>query len=149
MAALGVVASVQPCFLVDNSEDYAAVLGPSRMHWQYRGKSFLDKGIVVAGSSDRPLGAGSPLVGIQYMVDRTSNRGMVTGPDERLTVEQALATYTSAAAYAAHRENDFGTVTARKHADFTVLSDDPRRAENIAKIDVVSTIVGGTVVHGR
>jgi predicted amidohydrolase YtcJ len=151
MAALGVVASVQPCFLVDNSEDYAAVLGPDRMHWQYRGKSFLDRGITVAGSSDRPLGAGSPLVGIQYMVDRTSHRGMVTGPDERLTVDQALATYTSGAAHAAHREHDFGTVTARKHADFTVLSDDPRRVDpsHIAKIEVVSTIVGGTVVYGH
>jgi predicted amidohydrolase YtcJ len=151
IAALGVVASVQPCFLVDNSEDYAAVLGPERMHWQYRGKSFLDKGIAVVGSSDRPLGAGSPLVGIQYMVDRTSHRGTVTGPDERLTVEQALATYTSGAAHAAHREHDFGTVAARKHADFTVLSDDPRRVDpsRIAKIDVVSTIVGGTVVYGQ
>lgn len=151
MAALGVIASVQPCFLVDNSEDYAAVLGPKRMHWQYRGKSFLDKGIVVAGSSDRPLGNGAPLVGIQYMVERTSNRGMVTGPDERLTVEQAIATYTSSAAHAAHREHDFGTVTARKHADLTVLSDDPRQVDpsRIGKIDVVSTIVGGTVVHGR
>jgi len=151
MAALGVVASVQPCFLVDNSEDYAAVLGPDRMHWQYRGKSFLDRGIVLAGSSDRPLGAGSPLVGVQYMVDRTSLQGMVTGPDERLTVTEALATYTSGAAHAAHREHDFGSVTARKHADFTVLADDPHRVEpaNIAKIEVVSTIVGGTVVYER
>lgn len=149
MAALGVIASVQPCFLVDNSEDYAAVLGPDRMHWQYRGKSFLDRGVAVVGSSDRPLGAGSPLVGIQYMVDRTSHRGMVTGPDERLTVEEALATYTIGAAHAAHREHDFGTVAARKHADFTVLADDPRKVENIAKIDVVSTIVGGKVVYGR
>jgi predicted amidohydrolase YtcJ len=85
------------------------------------------------------------------MVERTSNRGMVTGPDERLTVEQAIATYTTSAAHAAHREHDFGTVTARKHADLTVLSDDPRQVDpsRIGKIDVVSTIVGGTVVHGR
>jgi predicted amidohydrolase YtcJ len=150
MAELGVIASIQPCFLVTNSEDYAAVLGPDRVHWQYRGKSFLDKGVAVVGSSDRPLGNGSPLVGIQYMVDRTSVRGMVTGPDEGITVEQAIATYTSGAAHAARREHDFGSVTARKHADFTVLADDPRQVptSRIAKIEVVATIVGGSVVHG-
>lgn len=150
MAALGVVASIQPCFLVDNSEDYAAVLGPERMHWQYRGRSFTDRGIVIAGGSDRPLGAGSPLVGIQYMVERTSAKGMVTGPEEGLPVEQALAAYTSGAAYAARREHAFGSVTARKHADFTVLSDDPRRVDpsGIGKIDVVATVVGGVLAYG-
>ncbi|GAA4735434.1 amidohydrolase [Phytohabitans rumicis] len=150
IAALGVIASIQPCFLVDNAEDYAAVLGPARMHWQYRGKSFVDRGIGIAGGSDRPLGAGSPLVGIQFMVERTSLRGTVTGPDEGLSVEQAIAAYTSGAAYAAHRERDFGTVSARKHADFTVLSDDPRRVDpsRIAKLDVVATIVGGSIVYG-
>lgn len=150
MAALGVLASIQPCFLVDNGEDYAAVLGPERMHWQYRGRSFVDRGIGIAGGSDRPLGAGSPLVGVQFMVERTSLRGTVTGPAEGLTVEEALASYTSGAAYAAHRERDFGSVTARKHADFTVLSDDPRRVDpgRIAKIEVVGTVVGGDVVHG-
>jgi predicted amidohydrolase YtcJ len=150
IAALGVVVSIQPCFLVDNGEDYAAVLGPERMHWQYRGRSFLDRGIHVAGGSDRPLGAGSPLVGIQFMVERVSTKGTVTGPDEGITVDQALATYTIGAAHAARRERDFGSITAGKHADLTVLSDDPRRVETgrIAKIEVVATLVGGNVAHG-
>ena len=150
IARLGVIASIQPCFLVDNSEDYASVLGPDRMHWQYRGRSFLDRGIPIAGGSDRPLGAGSPLVGVQFMVERTSARGTVTGPAERLSVEEALAAYTSGAAHAMRRERDFGSVTARKHADFTVLSDDPRRVDpgRIGKLDVVATIVGGVAVYG-
>lgn len=151
LARLGVIASIQPCFLVDNSEDYAAVLGAQRQHWQYRGRSFLDRGVAIAGSSDRPLGAGSPLVGIQYMVQRRSLRGTVTGPGEELTVDEALASYTSGAAFAAHRERDFGSITTRKHADLTVLADDPRRVDPdaIAKIAVVATVVGGQVVHGE
>ena len=61
LARYGVVAVVQPEFLRHFGEDYSAIVGPQRAGWLYRGRSFLDHGVVVAGSSDRPVTRWAPL----------------------------------------------------------------------------------------
>jgi predicted amidohydrolase YtcJ len=58
LARNAVVAVVQP-FLRQFGDDYAAIVGPQRAGWLYRGRSFLDNGVVVAGSSDRPVTPGA------------------------------------------------------------------------------------------
>lgn len=145
LARLGVSAVVQPNFLRCFGDDYAAVMGAARASWLYRGRAFLDHGIPLVGSSDRPVTDGSPLRAVQFMVERASESGQVIGPEEGITVEEALYAYTVAGAHACHWEQGLGSLTPGKYADLVVLGDDPRRVDvsRIGDIEVVATFVDG------
>ncbi len=151
MAALGVTAVIQPTFLYAYGDDYAAILGPERAGFLYRGRSFLDAGIRVAGSSDRPVADGAPLRAIAFMVDRRSCSGQVIGPGEELTVTEALEAYTAHAAWACGAEQRVGSITPGKHADFVVMAEDPTQVspDRIPDIEIRATLVGGEVVYGE
>ncbi|MFH8369509.1 amidohydrolase [Streptomyces sp. NPDC018031] len=144
-ARLGVSAVVQPNFLRHFGDDYAEIMGAERAPWLYRGRAFLDHGIPLVGSSDRPVADGSPLRAVQFMVERASASGRSIGPDEAVTVEEALRAYTVAGAFACHWEDDLGSLTPGKYADLVVLGDDPRRVDpsRIGDIEVVATYVDG------
>ncbi|MCP2092895.1 hypothetical protein LV78_000835 [Actinosynnema pretiosum] len=148
IAALGVVPVVQPTFLWAYGDDYAEITGP-RAPWLYRGRSFLDRGIPLAGSSDRPVADGNPLRAIQFLVERRSRTGRQIGPDEAVTVEQALRAHTAGAAHACRRDHDLGTIEEGKLADFTILQDDPRTVptSRIATIPLAATVIGGEFAH--
>ncbi|MER8002520.1 amidohydrolase [Streptomyces sp. NPDC095613] len=150
-ARLGVSAVVQPNFLRRFGDDYAAIMGEGRAPWLYRGRAFLDHGIPLVGSSDRPVADGSPLRAVQFMVERASESGQVIGPDEGITVDEALRAYTVAGARACHWEDDLGSLTPGKRADLVVLGDDPRRVDpsRIGDIEVAATYVGGSEAGGR
>lgn len=150
MAALGVIPVPQPRFLHTVGDAMAASLGPDRVPWLYRHRSFLDHGIRVPGSSDRPVAPGAPLLGMESMVERTSSGGAVLAPDERVTPEQALRAYTLDAAWASHDEHHRGSLTPGKLADLVVLDRDPVETadQGIGSIRVLATLVGGRPVHG-
>jgi len=150
IAELGVIAVLQPTFLYAFGDDYAHVMGPRRAEWMYRGRSLLDHGIRIAGSSDRPVTDGAPLRAVQFMVDRRSSSGQTIGANEHITVEEALAAYTRDAAYACHADHLVGTVTTGKRADLVVLGHDPRavQAEAISDIEILATLLDGRTVHG-
>lgn len=145
LAALGVTVVVQPSFLRYYGDDYATVMGEDREGWLYRGRGFLDHGIRLAGSSDRPVADGAPLRAIQFMVERASRSGRAIGPGEAITVDEALHAYTTEAARACHWESDAGSLTPGKRADLVVLGDDPYRVppSEIGDIDVVGTFLEG------
>jgi predicted amidohydrolase YtcJ len=149
IAELDVIPVVQPAFLWAYGNDYAEIMGPERSPWMYRGRGFLDRGIVVAGSSDRPVADGKPLRAIQFMVERLSKEGRSIGPDEAMTVREAITAYTLGAAYACRREDVLGTITPGKLADFAVLDADPSTCDvsKIGDIEVLATVVDGTFAH--
>ena len=151
MAQLGVTAVIQPTFLHAYGDDYAAILGPERAGFLYRGRSFLDAGVRIAGSSDRPVADGAPLRAITFMVDRRSCSGRVIGPGEEVSVTEALEAYTMHAAWACGAERWAGSITPGKQADLVVLSDDPRRVPpaRIPDIEVRATMVGGQLAYGE
>ncbi|MEV8394189.1 MULTISPECIES: amidohydrolase [unclassified Streptomyces] len=144
-AGLGLGAVIQPNFLRYFGDDYATIMGPERATWMYRGRGFLDHGVTLVGSSDRPVTDGSPLRAIQFMVERASLSGQLIGPDEAITVDEALHAYTLAGAYASRWDDSAGSLTPGKRADFVVLGDDPHRVEpsRIGDIEVVATFVDG------
>ncbi|MFC8996906.1 amidohydrolase [Streptomyces rochei] len=144
-ARLGVRAVVQPNFLRYFGDDYAAIMGEERAPWLYRGRAFLDHGIPLVGSSDRPVTDGSPLRAVQFMVERASESGLLIGPEEGVTVAEALHAYTLAGAHACHWEDDLGSLAPGKRADLVVLGDDPTRVDTsrIGDIEVVATYVDG------
>ncbi|WP_328301298.1 amidohydrolase [Streptomyces sp. NBC_00435] len=144
-ARLGVSAVVQPAFLHSFGDDYADVMGARRSAWMYRGRGFLDHGVTLVGSSDRPVTDGAPLRAVQFMVERASASGRPIGPGEAITVEEALRAYTVAGAYACRWDASAGSLAPGKRADMVVLGDDPRHVDpsRIAGIEVVATFVDG------
>ncbi|MFE6306521.1 amidohydrolase [Nocardiopsis sp. NPDC057823] len=149
-AELGVVPVPQPRFLYTVGDAMAASLGPERVGWLYRHRSFLEHGIRVPGSSDRPVAPGAPLAGMASMVERLSSGGAVLAPDERVTAEQALRAYTVDAAWASHDEHDRGTLSPGGLADLVILDRDPvdTADQGIDTVEVLATVVGGEAVHG-
>jgi predicted amidohydrolase YtcJ len=145
---LGLVIVTQPSFIYYSGERYLATVPESQLPWLYRIKSPLEKGVVVAGSSDAPVVPANPLVGIYAAVTRQAESGEVLLPEERITAEHALALYTINAAYASFEENIKGSISPGKLADIVILSDDPTRVppEKIKDIKVEMTMIGGEVV---
>ncbi|MEU7718984.1 amidohydrolase [Streptomyces tibetensis] len=157
-ARLGVSAVVQPNFLRSFGDDYASIMGETRAPWLYRGKAFLDHGVPLVGSSEGPVADGSPLRAVQFMVERASASGRRIGPDEAVTVDQALHAYTVAQALhaytvarACHWGDRLGSLTPGKHADLVVLAHDPRRVDTsrIGDIEVVEPYVAGRPARHR
>ncbi|MBC3984304.1 amidohydrolase [Streptomyces sp. AC536] len=150
LARSGATVVVQPAFLWSFGDDYAQLMGADRADWLYRGRAFRTHGIPLAGSSDRPVAVGAPLRAIQFMGERRSHSGRVIGPDEGLSVDEALRAYTIDAARACHWEHALGSLTPGNHADLVVLSDDPHRVapSRIGAIEVVTTFSAGVPVYG-
>ncbi|MGW6445545.1 amidohydrolase [Lentzea sp. NPDC055074] len=149
IAALGMIPVIQPTFLHAYGDDYSEIMGERRAPWMYRGRSFLDHGITIAGSSDRPVADGAPLRAIEFMVRRRSSGGRPVGPDEAVTVEEAIRAYTLGGAYACRKEHVLGSLTPGKLADLVVLGEDPRTSDAIADVPVLATMVGGTLMTQR
>jgi predicted amidohydrolase YtcJ len=143
-ASLGIVVAAQPGMLSILGDGFAEAF-PERSNELYAYASWRRAGIRVAGSSDAPVITADPLVGIPDAVLRRTGSGRVLGPGERLTVRDALAMYTTDAAFAMHRERDIGSLKPGKLADFVVLDRSPLDAEpeRIADIRVLATVVGG------
>jgi predicted amidohydrolase YtcJ len=124
--------------------------GEERMRWMFAHKSFLDYGIPVAPASDYTPGPYEPMMAIQSMVTRKDFDGRVWGPNQRITVDQAMRICTMNGAYASFEENLKGSITAGKLADFVILADDPHDidADEIKNIEIVRTVVGGITMFG-
>jgi predicted amidohydrolase YtcJ len=149
MAGLGVLPIGQPPFITEFGDGFLDHLGRERSQLTYPIRSLLDAGVPLAGSSDSPVAAYQPLIGIQAAVTQLTMSGASFAPAEAVTVEQAFALYTRNAAFAAFDENKKGTVTPGKYADFVVLGSDPRSvaADTIADIPIAATIQGGDFVY--
>ncbi|MGN6721200.1 MAG: amidohydrolase [Marmoricola sp.] len=149
LADAGAAAVLQPEFMWNHGSAYAEALGPVRTHWQYRGRSLLDAGVAIVGSSDRPVASGAPLQAIQFMVRRTDAEGTLIGPGEEVTVEEALYAYTRAAARAIGREGRLGVISAGAEADLVILEEDPRAVaqDRIGAIRILDTVVAGVSVR--
>ncbi|NJC21549.1 hypothetical protein BJ994_000625 [Arthrobacter pigmenti] len=150
-ASLNVTPVPQPHFLYEVGDTMADAVGTEREPWVYRHKSFLDLGVRVPGSSDRPVASGAPLLGMQSMVTRRTSGGATIGPLERVDAETALRAYTVDTAWTAGDEDRRGTLETGKLADFVVLSDHPADvpAEEIGSITVLATVLEGTCIYGH
>ncbi len=143
---LGAVVSAQPYYLYALGEKYSEIgLGPERAHYMARLKSLLDNGVKVSLHSDFTMAPAEPLRLMWVAVNRLSASGEVLGPDERITVEQALRAVTIDAAYAIRMEDQIGSIEAGKIADFTVLEQDPYEVPPAELKDIP---IWGTVFEG-
>lgn len=123
--------------------------GDDKMRWMFAHRSFLDMGITVPGASDYGPGPFEPLMALQSMVTRRDYRGREWGPNQKVTLDEALKIATVNGAYASYEEKTKGSITAGKYADFVVLEKDPHDVDQnaIKDIRVIRTVVGGTTAH--
>jgi hypothetical protein len=127
-------------------------LGPERVRGAYAWRRFLSMGLPVPNGSDFPVEDPNPLWGFYAAVTRQDHEGRPEGgwmPDQRMTRQEALKSWTLDSAYAAFEEKDKGSLEPGKLADFVMLSQDimtvpPRE---ILAAHVVMTVVGGAIVH--
>ena len=124
--------------------------GEERMRWMFAHKSFLDYGIPVAPASDYTPGPYEPLMAIQSMVTRKDFDGRVWGPNQRISIEDALKICTINGAYASFEGGIKGSITTGKLADFVILADAPQDVDpdQIKHIEIVRTVVGGKTMYG-
>ncbi len=142
--SLGLIISIQPHFAFSDFW-VADRVGKKRARWVYPFKTLIREGIMVVSGSDCPVEPINPFLGIWAAVARKSF------PEERLTLEEALKTYTLNAAFASFEEKDKGTIEVGKYADLTIVEGDLEKAEldKIKEVSVKMVIVNGKIVYKR
>ncbi len=159
MAALGVTAAVQPSWFAKDAaydaEIYRPFLGAARAAHQYPMKSLFDHGVNVAAASDYPVSPPpDPLAGIQCGVLRRDPRHPATSselwPEEAVSVERMIESYTINGAFANFLEHETGSLEPGKSADLVVLGENILElpAERIHEAAVQLTVFRGTPVFG-
>jgi predicted amidohydrolase YtcJ len=152
-AKLNVIASMQATHATSDMPWVPARIGQARaQEGAYVWQRFLKSGVVLANGSDFPVEEPNPMLGFYAAVTRQDPSGRPDGgwmPEERLSREEMLTSFTWAAAYAAHAEKDLGSLEVGKLADMVLLDRNVMTVEpkEMLSTRAVLTIIGGEVVH--
>jgi len=147
---LKIIASMQPNHLLTDMNWAEARLGPKRAAHSYAWAEFAKKGVTLAFGTDYPVEPVTPFRGLYAAVTRKSEDGKKEYyPEQKLTMEQAIAAYTTGSAFAQFAEKEKGTLTPGMLADLVVLDRDITSVppEKILTTKVLRTIVGGKTVY--
>ncbi|KAG6552491.1 hypothetical protein Mapa_005911 [Marchantia paleacea] len=149
VASSGVVASVQPMHLLDDALYVKQKLGEERgAKGSYLFNSLLTNGTILALGSDWNVAPLDALGGIQAAVTRTPKGWTEPFIDsEIIPMEAALKGYTVNAAHAAFMDEDVGSLSVGKLADFVVLSENLLMSSAETMPKVMATFVGGVQVY--
>ncbi len=166
----GIVPSMQPTHCTSDMYWAEARLGPRRVRYAYAWRSLLRTGVIIPGGSDFPVENPNPIWGIYAAVTREDKEGRPRNaddgrkyfeamsdtsafdngwyPDQKMTREEAIRSFTNWGAWAAFEENEKGAMEKGMLADFVVLSGDLATVPNaeILNVKVEKTYVGGKLV---
>jgi predicted amidohydrolase YtcJ len=148
----GIISSMQPVHQTSDRVMAEARLGEERLKGAYAWQSILHAGGKLAFGSDVPVESADPFAGLAAAMTREDAEGQPFGgwrPEEHVSREQALAGFTTGAAYAAFAEGKFGSLTPGHYADFILIDVDPMLASprELRKAVVKETWVGGRPVY--
>jgi predicted amidohydrolase YtcJ len=146
--ALGIVASMQPIHATSDRDLADRYWGASRVARAYPWRTLRRTGAVLAFGSDAPVEPIDPLLGIHAAVTRRRPQDDEPWrPEQRLTIEEALAGYASGPAYAMSTERESGTLRVGMRCDATVVDRDLARCSEDELLDarVRATITDGVV----
>ena len=149
LKALGGLASVNNYFVHYRALIHAKEgFGPDRAEATARLGSLAREGVVFALHSDFSLVLTPihPLTAVWIAVNRVATDGSVQAPGERIGVDRAMRAITIDAAHVLSRDREMGSIEPGKHADFTILDDDPYEVDPMAIKDIG---IWGTVLAGR
>ena len=151
-AQLGVIPSMQASHQTSDMYWVGKRLGPTRTLGAYAWRSLLESGVVIPNGSDFPVEAVNPLISFHAAIARQDARDWPAGgwlPEQRMTREEALKSMTLWPAYAGFQEEELGSLSVGKRADFVILDRDIMRvpAELVLGTRVRSTWLGGREVY--
>ena len=148
---LGIIASMQGIHCTSDAPFVESRLGMERAKYgAYPWRSLLDNGVVIANGTDVPVEKIDPLACFYASVTRKrSDTGFEFYPEQSMSREEAVYSYTLGNAFAAFEENIKGSIEPGKYADFVVLSNDliTCKEEEILNTKVLYTIINGEVVY--
>ncbi|MEM9856663.1 MAG: amidohydrolase [Bacteroidota bacterium] len=152
---LGVIPAMQAVHMSSDRPWAIKRLGRRRIiEGAYVWQKLLQSGVPIVNGTDVPVEPLNPLASFYASVSRKTLDGTPSGgyePDQKMTREQALKSYTLDAAYGAFEENIKGSIEPGKLADFTIFSNDIMTIpeEDILKTEVEMTIFAGEVVYSK
>ena len=149
-AALGVIPGIQGIFACSDGPWVVDRLGVERTKERgYLFRSMAESGALIMNGTDPPVEEISPIASFHCSITRELSDGSIFQPEQRLTREQALQSYTINNAFASFEEDLKGSITPGKLADITVLSKDIMTVpeDEILETEIVYTILGGEVVY--
>ena len=148
IAQLGAIVSANPYYPVGFADKYGQWgLGPARADAMVRSSSVLREGIPLSFHSDLPMCPADPMKMASFAVNRITPSGRVAGPEQRISVHDALRAVTIEAAFSWRREHELGSIEVGKIANVTVLDSDPYDADptKIGDIAIRTTMFEGRV----
>ncbi|NIO49630.1 MAG: amidohydrolase family protein [Candidatus Aminicenantes bacterium] len=149
---LGVVASMQGIHCTSDAPYVIKRLGQKRAEeGAYVWQKLMKSGAIICNGTDVPVEYIDPIACFHATVTRKLKDGTIFYPDQRMSREEALRSYTLNCAYAAFQEDILGSLTPGKLADITVLSKDIMSVpdDEILDTEIVFTIVGGKVRYKK
>jgi predicted amidohydrolase YtcJ len=147
---LKVIASMQPSHLLTDMNWAESRLGPKRAAHSYAWAEFLKHGVVLAFGTDYPVEPVTPFRGLYAAVTRQSENGKKSYyPEQKISIEQAIAAYTTGSSFAEFAEKQKGKLEPGMLADLVVLDRDVTAVPpaKILETEVLRTVVGGRTVY--
>ncbi len=151
---LNLIASMQQTHATSDMNMAEDRVGSERIRGAYAWQSFLNQGTVIAAGSDFPVEDVNPFYGLYSAVTRKDHDGMPPGgwySEQQMSRIEALRSFTLDAAFAAHQENEIGTLETGKWADFILIDRDYFNipASEIWQIEVLQTWLAGEKVYEK
>jgi len=133
--------------IADLEEEF---IGVERAAYEFPYRSAIDAGITVGSGSDTPVTFPDWRQGVSTMILRESKAsGRVSGPEQRITFEEAIRTYTINAAWQDFADDWKGSLEVGKIADLCVVGDDllDMDPHDLPHVPVTMTVLGGRIIH--
>jgi predicted amidohydrolase YtcJ len=151
-AQLHVIASVQPYQAIDDGRWAEARIGHDRAGRTYAFRTFMQHGVRLAFGTDWPVAPLDPMLTLYAAVTRATLDGKYPDgwfPEQKLSIQEAIAAYTMGSAYAEFQEREKGSIEAGKLADMVLLSQDVLKIAPAAIRDthVLKTFLGGVEIY--
>lgn len=149
-AELGVIPAMQAVHMSSDRPWAIDRLGEKRIkEGAYMWQDLLKSGIPIVNGTDVPVEPLNPIASLYASISRKTLKGTPEEgyePEQRMTREQALRSYTLDAAYGAFEEDSKGSITTGKLADFTIYNQDLMK---VPEADFLNTKIEMTIFNGE